>query len=180
MTMFRQLHRWTSLPLIAFLLLVLATGVALQIEEVIGLGGEAQGGQSRGTALSTEPLTPRQQLDAALAMARKAAPEFSAKRIELSLAPGQQKTRLAVQPRGGPFVEVDHATGKVRAEMNPEMPWHVVFIRLHTGAALGPVGIILMLGASLILLFLAISGGVLYWQMWRNRAERGRRALFWK
>jgi uncharacterized iron-regulated membrane protein len=178
--MFRQLHRWTSLPLIAFLLLVLATGVALQIEEVIGLSGDAPGGQPRATASPAEPLTPRQQLDAAIIMAHEAAPEFNAKRIELSLTPGQQKTRLAVQPRGGPFVEVDHATGNVRAEMNPELPWHVVFIRLHTGAALGPVGIVVMLGASLILLFLAVSGGVLYWQMWRNRAGRGRGAIFWK
>ena len=128
-------------------------------------------------------MTPEQiaaQLDTALAKARAAEPDFVPKRIELTIEPGRQTTRLAVQPRGGPFVEVDHASGQVRAEMNPSMPIHVIFIRLHTGAMLGPFGIVIVFLSSLVLLFLAVSGGVLYWQMWRNRAGRGRKALFWK
>lgn len=179
--MFRQLHRWASLPLILFLMLVLVTGVYLQVEEVAGLAGDEP--EPAPAAARAEPLTPDQitaQLDAALAKARAAEPDFVPTRIELAVEPGQQATRFAVQPRGGPFVEVDHATGQVKAEMNPEMPLHVIFIRLHTGAMLGPVGILIVFVSSLVLLFLAASGGVLYWQMWRNRAGRGRGAVFWK
>lgn len=180
--MFRQLHRWTSLPLILFLMLVLVTGVYLQIEEVAGLvGGKAGGPPAASNPVA--PLTSEQiaaQLDEAIAKARAAEPDFVPKRIELTIEPGRQATRFAVQPRGGPFVEVDHASGEVRAEMNPELPWHVIFIRLHTGAMLGPAGIVIVFLSSLVLLFLAVSGGVLYWQMWRNRAGRGRGALFWK
>lgn len=180
--MFRQLHRWASLPLILFLLLVLVTGVYLQVEEVAGLAGEETGGSpAAGTAAA--PLTPEQiaaQLDEAIARARAAEPDFVPKRIELTIEPGRQATRLAVQPRGGPFVEVDHAGGQVKAEMNPSIPLHVIFIRLHTGAMLGPFGIVIVFLSSLVLLFLAVSGGVLYWQMWRNRAGRGRGAPFWK
>ena len=188
--MFRQLHRWPSLPLIVFLLLVLVTGVYLQVEEVAGLAGEASGAPSAAGAPAA-PLTSEQiaaQLDSALAKAREAEPDFVPGRIELTVEPGRQITRLAVQPRGGPFVEVDHAGGAVRADMNPPMPLHAPLspagvhdvIRLHTGAILGPAGIVIMFVSSLVLLFLAVSGGVLYWQMWRNRAGRGRGALFWK
>lgn len=180
--MFRQLHRWTSLPLILFLMLVLVTGVYLQVEEVAGLAGEASD-ERPAASTAAAPLTPEQiaaQLDDAIAKARAAEPDFAPKRIELTIEPGSQTTRLAVQPRGGPFVEVDHASGQVKAEMNPSMPLHVIFIRLHTGAMLGPFGIVIVFLSSLVLLFLAVSGGVLYWQMWRNRAGRGRGALFWK
>lgn len=179
--MFRQLHRWASLPLILFLMLVLVTGVYLQIEEVAGLAGEAS--EPAPAAAPAKPLTPEQiaaQLAAAIAKAREAEPDFSPRRIELTIEPGQQVTRLAVQPRGGAYVEVDHASGEVKSEMNPEMPLHVIFIRLHTGAMLGTAGILIVFVSSLVLLFLAVSGGVLYWQMWRNRAGRGRGALFWK
>lgn len=181
--MFRQLHRWTSLPLILFLMLVLVTGVYLQIEEVAGLAGAASGEPSPASSPAAAPLTPEQiasQLDDAIAKARVAEPDFVPKRIELTIEPGRQATRFAVQPRGGPFVEVDHASGQVKAEMNPQVPLHVIFIRLHTGAMLGPFGIVVVFLSSLVLLFLAVSGGVLYWQMWRNRAGRGRGALFWK
>jgi uncharacterized iron-regulated membrane protein len=182
--MFRQLHRWASLPLIVFLMLVLVTGVYLQIEEVAGLvGEEGEPALAAADAAASAPLTSEQiavQLDTALAKARAAEPDFVPKRIELTVEPGRQATRLAVQPRGGPFVEVDHASGQVKAEMNPEMPLHVIFIRLHTGAMLGPFGIVIVFLSSLVLLFLAVSGGVLYWQMWRNRAGRGRGAVFWK
>lgn len=182
--MFRQLHRWTSLPLIVFLMLVLVTGVYLQAEEMAGLAGEGPPEPpAAAAAAAAAPLTSEQiaaQLDEAIAKARAAEPKFVPTRIELTIEPGRQATRLAVQPRGGPFVEVDHASGQVRAEMNPSMPLHVIFIRLHTGAMLGPFGIVIVFLSSLVLLFLAVSGGVLYWQMWRNRAGRGRGALFWK
>lgn len=180
--MFRQLHRWASLPLILFLMLVLVTGVYLQVEEVAGLVGEKRE-PAPSAAVSSASLTPEQiaaQLDSALAKAHAAEPDFVPKRIELTVEPGRQSTRFAVQPRGGPFVEIDHASGQVKAEMNPEMPLHVIFIRLHTGAMMGPAGIVIVFLSSLVLLFLAVSGGVLYWQMWRNRAGRGRGAVFWK
>lgn len=181
--MFRKLHRWTSLPLIIFLVLVLVTGVYLQVEEVAGLVVGEESAPAPAAGVPAPPPTSDEiaaQLATALAKAREAEPGFVPRRIELKVAPGQQSTRLAVQPRGGPFVEVDHASGQVRAEMNPEMPLHVIFIRLHTGAMLGPAGIVITFLSSLVLLFLAVSGGVLYWQMWRNRAARGRGAVFWK
>ncbi|MEZ5742832.1 MAG: PepSY domain-containing protein [Sphingomonadaceae bacterium] len=177
--MFRQLHRWTSLPLILFLLLVTATGVLLQFEELEHLGGEERGAPPETTAMPADAAIAA-QLSNALAKAREAEPEFRPTRIELGIVEGRQTTRLAAQPRGGPFVEVDHASGKVRAEMNPEMPLHVILIRLHTGSLFGGFGIVVILLSSLVLLFLAVSGAVLYWQMWTNRKSRGMPKLFWK
>lgn len=178
--MFRQLHRWTSLPLILFLILVLGTGVLLQLEEIGKLVSVGPGRGSQATmAMPTDEAIALQLADA-LAKARASHPEFKPSRIELSLGKGRETTRLAMQPRGGPFVEVDHAKGHAKAEMNPPMPIHVLLIRLHTGAMAGAAGVWIMLMASFVLFFLAISGGVLYWQMWRNRAKIGRANAFWK
>ena len=178
--MLRKLHRWTSLPLILALILVLGTGVALQLEEVAGLGGSEEGSNGRQTQAEVDLGQASQQLADALAKLESSQPDFRPTRIELSVAPGRESTRFATQPRGGPFVEVDRASGAVRAEMTPEIPLHVTLIRFHTGSAFGATGILIMLIGSLILLFLSISGIVLYWQMWRNRVKRGRSNLFWK
>lgn len=178
--MLRQLHRWTSLPLILFLMLVLGTGVVLQFEELGKLGGaDRSPPASASTAmLSDEAIVA--QLNDALAKARQAQPDFKPTRIELNIAEGRQSTRFAKQPRGGPFVEVDHAKGSVKAEMKPPMSLHVILIRLHTGSMAGAAGVWIMLLASLVLMFLAVSGVWLYWQMWRNRVKAGRGGLFWK
>ena len=181
--MFRQLHRWTSLPLILFLFLLVATGVVLQFEEIGKLGGEESAPPAAATANAGNYPSDRAiqaQLNEALASARQAGPDFRPQRIELTVTQGRETTRLAQQPRGGPFIQVNHATGEVAAEMNPELPLHVLLIQLHTGAAMGAFGVWVMLVASLILLWLSISGAYLYWQMWRNRAARGRKRLFWK
>lgn len=178
--MLRKLHRWTSFPLIVVLVLLIGTGVVLQFEEVGGLaGGEAPAaGPSPRADVDSDKSTA--QLTDALARLRSAQPDFRPARIELSLAPGRETTRFAMQPRGGPALEIDHASGTVKADMNPATPLHVTMIRLHTGSAFGAAGIIAMLVGSFILLFLSISGIVLYWQMWRNRVSRGRREMFWK
>lgn len=178
--MLRKLHRWTSIPLILFLLLVLGTGVVLQFEELGKIGGPDGGAPSSIGATSPSNEAIAAQLADALAKAQKAQPDFKPNRIELTIAENQQATRFAVQPRGGPFVEVDHINGKVKAEMKPEMPLHVILIRLHTGSIGGVVGVWIMLLSSLVLMFLAVSGIWLYWQMWRNRVKMGRSSLFWK
>ena len=115
----------------------------------------------------------------ALSKSREQQPDFRPTRIELDITPGRETTRFAVQPRGGPFVTVDRATGELDANMNPAVPMHVWFIRVHTGSVAGPLGIWIMLVTSLALMFLAVSGLVLYYQMWANRKNRGRRKLFW-
>lgn len=178
--MLRKLHRWTSLPLIIVLVLVIATGVVLQFEEVGGLSGEKAAATGAPPRAEADLDRSTAQLADALARLGAAQPDFRPTRIELTVTPGRESTRFAKQPRGGPFVEVDHASGAVKADMNPATPLHVTMIRLHTGAAFGAAGIIVMLLGSFVLLFLSISGIVLYWQMWRNRVGRGRREMFWK
>ncbi|MXP45766.1 PepSY-associated TM helix domain-containing protein [Allopontixanthobacter sediminis] len=182
--MFRKLHRWFSLPLCLFVVLVLLSGVALQVEETIGIfeGGEESSPVASQTAPPVERLTDaeiRTMVGEALSKSKEQQPDFRATRIELDITPGREFTRLAVQPRGGPYVTVDRASGETDANMNPAVPMHVWFIRLHTGTLAGPLGILIMLVTSLALMFLAVSGLVLYYQMWANRKNRGRRKLFW-
>lgn len=181
--MFRKLHRWFSLPLCLFIVLVLATGVALQVEETLGtLGGAAERSVPSSPGALPEPLSDaaiQAMVGSALAQSRSAQPDFQPRRIEIDLIPGRESTRLALQPRGGPFVTVDHATGETLAVMQPSVPLHVWLIRLHTGSLAGPFGIWIMLFTSFALMFLAGSGLVLYYQMWVHRKKRGRGKLFW-
>lgn len=182
--MFRKLHRWFSLPLCLFIVLVLLSGVALQVEETLGTfeGGEERSQAAPQSASPAERLTDAQiqtMVGEALSKSREQQSGFRPSRIELDITPGRESTRLAVQPRGVPFVTVDRASGETNANMNPAVPMHVWFIRLHTGSLAGPLGIWIMLVTSLALMFLAISGLVLYYQMWANRKNRGRRKLFW-
>lgn len=183
--MFRKLHRWTSLPLVIFLILVSATGVALQVEELVKHWDHGWfGGQSEEKPkLAAAPMTQEQinkQLSDAITKAKAAHPDFTPSRIELNIGGGAHKTRLAQQPRGGPYIEIDHATGAVKAELKPQTPIHAILIRLHTGSMGGKAGLWVIFAASLIMLFLSVSGAVLYWQMWKNRAGRGMKDIFWK
>ena len=70
--MFRQLHRWTSLPLILFLILVLGTGVLLQLEEIGKIGGSDGGGSRPAVATMPSDAAIAAQLRDALAKARAA------------------------------------------------------------------------------------------------------------
>lgn len=182
--MFRQLHRWTSLPLILFLILVLSSGVYLQFEEIgkasSGGRGPPPGAEAAGAQVVPDDAIAAQLADA-LTTARAEAPDLNPTRIELQIAEGQQRTRLATRPRGGSSVEIDHGSGEVQVQTDDgSMSLHVLFIRLHTGSMFGAVGVWIMFVSSLILLFLAISGIYLYWQMWQNRRQRGRNEIFWK
>lgn len=182
--MFRKLHRWFSLPLFLFILIVLATGVALQIEEMLGtLGGEGDGPPAVAQGQAPEPLGDAQiqaLVGDALEKGRKAEPDFRPTRVDIDLSPGAEITRLGLQPRGGPFINVDHNTGEIFAVMEPSPPLHVWLIWIHTGSVAGPAGIWIMLFTSFALMFLAVSGLVLYYQMWKNRKKRGKSELFWK
>lgn len=177
--MMRQFHRWFSFPLILFLLLVTATGVVLQGEEVSHLGGGERRPTPTTSALPDDAVMTA-QLGKALAAARQANPELATQTVTLNYGQAEPSAKFSVAPRGGPSVDVNLATGVAKVAAAPPPSLHVWMIRLHTGQYFGPVGVIILMAAALIMLFLAVSGGVLYWQMWQNRRGRGKGQLFWK
>jgi hypothetical protein len=54
-----------------------------------------------------------------------------------------------------------------------------VFKSVHRGDAFGIPGRLMSLFAGLSLLFLTISGGWMYLDMWKRRRKAGRHGLFW-
>jgi hypothetical protein len=56
---------------------------------------------------------------------------------------------------------------------------HELMKRIHRGDAFGVPGRLMDLFAGLSLIYLSISGGVMYVQLWWRRRAGGRTALFW-
>lgn len=50
---------------------------------------------------------------------------------------------------------------------------------IHRGDYFGVSGRCMSLFAALSLIYLSVSGVVLYWKMWSRRRQQGRPALFW-
>jgi uncharacterized iron-regulated membrane protein len=174
--MIRKWHRWVSLPLILVLALAIVTDIALQVEELDHIGGEGRPAPTM-SALPEDAVV-LAELKRALVAARQADPNFAAQRIELNYAEDKPVAKFVITPRGGASVEVDLASGIAQAKAAPTS-FHGVMIRLHTGQYFGATGIILIMAAGVALLFLAVSGGLLYFQMWRNRRSRGKSLIFW-
>lgn len=79
-------------------------------------------------------------------------------------------------------------TGKSMSLTEPGYPkthyrfgWqeHELMKRIHRGDAFGVPGRLMDLFAGLSLIYLSLSGGVMYVQLWRRRRGGGRTALFW-
>ncbi len=79
-------------------------------------------------------------------------------------------------------------TGKSMSLTEPEYPkthyylgWreHEIMKQIHRGDAFGVPGRFMSLFAGLSLIFLSISGAVMYIDLWRRRRRGGKAALFW-
>lgn len=69
------------------------------------------------------------------------------------------------------------------ASQKPRSPlkkWEGFFKRLHSGETFGPVGVFMSIIAGIALMFFAVSGMWMYWQMWRRRAQAGSGGVFWR
>jgi uncharacterized iron-regulated membrane protein len=79
------------------------------------------------------------------------------------------EARAGEKPRGdGP--------AKPRSEAKK---WEGFIKHLHSGETFGPVGVAISIIAGLALMFFAVSGMWMYWQMWRRRVQAGIRGVFW-
>ncbi len=174
----RHYHRWLSFPLVILLFLVTATGLYLQVAELI----EASGPERPRPTRSSLPDPDRLAADLRIALARAAAakPGFPAQKIELSYAGGKAVARLATSARIGPSIEVDLQTGATRHEARPQRSLRTLFMLWHSGKYFGAPGLVAILAAGLILMILTVTGLTVYLQMYRRRRQLGRTGLFWR
>ena len=80
-------------------------------------------------------------------------------------------------------------TGQEMGQSEPGYPptgfpfgWHIHQLakNVHRGDLIGMPGRAMSLMTGLSLIYLSISGIVMYWEMWKKRRETGRHGLFWK
>jgi ferredoxin len=167
--LWRKLHRWFGAGAAIFLLIVSGTGIALQWQSIFG-GDEAE---KERQAKQTSPFLLTTALDT---MSAQLATAQAAVRAEVGSAPldrvlwllkGDHPT-LTFFVGGHParrFV-VNAGTGVVeRRTSGDEESW---ILRLHSGELIGDGGKLLGLFWGSALLFLTVSGVVIYWQMLRR------------
>jgi uncharacterized iron-regulated membrane protein len=174
----RNFHRWFSLPLIIFLFLVTATGVVLQFQEMDGVTDRRPKPPTQSALPADAELLAYVQK--AITAARAAKADFPAQRVELDFSKGQAQARFGVSSRGGPSIEVDLKTGEAKLASAPKRSLHALMIQLHNGSFFGPVGLIITMLVSIVLLVLTVTGFLVYLDMWQRRRSAGKTGFFWK
>ncbi len=176
--MMRRYHRWVSFPLIIFLIAVIVTGLYLQAVEI---QHAADGGPER----PLERTAPERAeilaaVDSALETAKAERPDFPLQKIEISYKGGSWEAKALTNKRRGPSVTIDGKSGNVTYVEKPPRTVRTIFILLHSGKYYGMTGLIVIMLASIILLFLSVSGIWVYYDMWRRRRKAKKKGFFWK
>jgi len=121
-----------------------------------------------------------------LAATARAAPGEKLTAIRFNLQGNRARADVGLATTGSRELSFDARTGEVFDESAPGAEpkslrarlW-TVMIKLHRGDIVGVTGQWLGLVCGLALLTLAITGVVLYLQLFRHRAKSGRHSLFW-
>lgn len=191
--MWRTWHRTISLASAVFLILVAATGTWLGFESTWHVFAMKHGPQPD-TASPLSDAQVRSMTAATLSAFRAEEPETPLRvlrvRMYATMAQGGVVTGSGPTFDGQPHTTLfNTATGKVATLGEPEYPVsgfplgtqvHEDIKHLHSGMLLGISGRVMNLLSGLSLIWLSVSGAVMYWQMYAKRRLSGRNALFWK
>lgn len=178
----RQWHRWVSAPSALWLAFVALTGVVLATTEFFG---EAEAERERLRSVPS-PITTQadaaaytQPLQRAFATAASKAPNAPVDRVEWHCKRTPSTVTLFLgKPGGGEDQKLvfDATSGALLAtESYADKPF---LVRVHSGEALGDGGLLVAAFFGLVLLFVTVSGVVLYLQM-RKPGAVGLRRVFW-
>jgi uncharacterized iron-regulated membrane protein len=178
----RQWHRWVSAPSALWFVFVAITGVLLAATEFFG-EAEAERERLRDVVspitTQLEASTWTSPLQRAFATAASTAPGAPVDRVEWHVKRRPSTVTLYLgKPSGGEDRKLvfDAATGALlTTEDYADKPF---LVRLHSGEALGDGGLVFAMLFGLALLFVTISGVVLYLQM-RKPGGQGLRRVFW-
>ena len=190
----KTLHRAISLIAAAFLVVVTLSGSWLAMESLI-FG-------YRMTAARTAPRVPQPDssgplkdadlpamLHTTLAAYHKAMPGVAARVVRLRdykgapqgavVSDGEVAKQLVFNAVTGERV-VSNRFGWTNAPTFP-FGWHAhqVAKSIHRGDVIGLPGRFMDLTAGLSMIYLSVSGAVMYWEMWRKRRRAGHRGLVW-
>lgn len=154
----RKYHRWVSVLVGVFILFIAVTGVLSQVGSLVNNGGFKEEVEEKGAKQTA-------------AIGNFIAPPASA----------HDESIAAPAPVAAPaaFACPEDMTCRPKRVAKPG-EWNVSYLHhLHSGEEFGPAGVIISLVSGLGLIFFAISGLWMYIQMFRARAAKGTKGLFW-
>jgi hypothetical protein len=202
----RFLHRCVALFAVTFLLVFTATGLIIGSDEVaLRLSGKLPpdfeanglsltaapsswpGAESAGEPIAAQELA--RMLAVGIAGAERMAPGRKLLVLKLRTAHGMKQAivwtdqlipqQYVFDTSSGALVTPDSAGQQSTGYLWP-WPVHQMAKRIHRGDLLGLSGRCIDIAAALSLLFLAISGAAMYWDLYSRRGRSGRRGLFWR
>jgi len=204
----RVLHRWISLVAAALLVVVTLSGAWLAVESLglainmaavmkaSGNHGPGPGGPKGPMRMAprdySSPLADAEipgMLGATLTGLRRDAPNDPVKVIRLRYYAHYAQGVVVTGGDNSQQLVYNAKTGVRMTETEPGYPkvlfpfgWqaHQWAKSVHRGDIIGMPGRWMDLLAGLSLIYLSLSGIVMYWQMWRKRAATGRKGLLWK
>lgn len=163
----RRWHRWIGVGFAAFLLVIGGTGVAIQVLDLIAAKDRPDAAAKPNVAAAavhgdgTRPADSDHASDA----------DDSQKRLRQHIAADIDRTQ--------PATALSH-TQTPKQPQSALRQWNHWIKDLHSGVLLGPVGIFISILSGLAMLFFAVSGMWMYWQMFTRRKTAGRTSFFWK
>ena len=169
----RKLHRWVGFVAAILFLYVAATGVILQFQQLFG----AEEAQKETLAQVTSPVSLSQGLQPASALDRARTAvllRFGDRPVDSVDWQIKGSDQFFTFHLGGPDplrVQVNAAHGLIT---NVESDEEDFFVRLHSGEIVGDGGKVLGLGWGLGLVFMVVTGFVVYLQLYRARRKKER------
>lgn len=191
----RQLHRWTAAGAGLFVIWIALTGLALSIDNFGAFVSIATATKSKGpdpfTGDLSSPIRDNElasMTQATLSAYHRVKPETGIKVLRLRyfvgypqgviLAADKTTTQLVFNARTGQRMSMREA-GYPNLNFPSGWEWHQRLKRLHRGDAFGMTGRWLDTIGALALIYLCLSGIVMYVQLWRARRRTGRKGLVW-
>ncbi len=187
----RTLHRWISVVAAVFLLVVALSGTWLAVES---LGVGIYRANHRNDP-AVEPISPLRDADVSsmanttLTAYRSALPDTPIKVLRLRTYGGMPQGVVITGEAEARQIVFNAVTGDRAGQTEPGYPvsgfpfgWqaHQIAKQVHRGDFIGLTGRWMDLFAGLSLIFLSISGAVMYFDMWQRRKGMGRNGLLWK
>ena len=197
----RSLHRIVSVVCCLFLLVIAASGTFLAVESLIfGYYLKTNlvtlpGGQHVPAAFAIDPSSPLDDatlapmLKASLASYRTHNPSAGIRVIRLRMYGGRPQGVVVTGDDPARQLVYDTNTGKSLGLTEAWYPetgfpfgWqaHQIAKSVHRGDYFGLTGRVTSTLAGLAMIYMSISGIVMYVQMWRKRRKAGKKAFFWK
>jgi uncharacterized iron-regulated membrane protein len=189
----KTLHRAVAISAALFLTIIASSGMVLALSSTgVAVNKALHGGKRPGlTADVSSPLRDAElpdMLGTTLAAYSSAEPGGSVRVIRLRYFASMPQGVIVTGGEPARQLVFNANTGRPASETEPGYPstdmtfgWQIDQIakQIHRGDIIGLSGRWTDLLSGLSLIYLTVSGAVIYFDLWNKRRQKGRRALFW-